>query len=72
MAQQDFTVGTFVVNLDYTPAVVVGQYLGDPLLRAVNAEGKQVGGQWVANPDRCRRFGTAAEAYAAALAAAKG
>lgn len=71
MAQQTFPIGTFVVNLEYTPAVVVGEYLGSPLLQAVNGAGAKKGGRWVADAAKCRVFDSASEAYAAALAAAK-
>lgn len=70
MAQQTFPIGTFLVNLAHTPAVVVGENHGDPVLRAINAAGKARGGRWVADAAKCRVFGSAGEAYAAALESA--
>lgn len=70
MAQQTFPIGTFVVNLAHTPAVVVGEHHGDPILRAIRADGKPKGGRWVADASKCRVFADGAAAYAAGLASA--
>lgn len=68
MAQQTFTIGAVVLNLEYTPAVVVGHYLGEPLLQSVAQDGRTYGGKWVGNPDKCRLMATVADAYQAAMA----
>lgn len=70
MAQQTFPIGTFVVNLAHTPAVVVGENHGDPILRAIRADGKPKGGRWVADAARCQVFVDGPTAYAAGLSAA--
>ena len=70
MANQTFQIGSFVVNLANTPAVVVGENHGDPILRAIRMDGKPYGGRWVADAAKCRKFETAGEAHKAALAGA--
>lgn len=68
MAQQTFTIGAVVLNLEFTPAVVVGHYMGEPMLQSVRQDGTTFGGKWVGNPDKCQAMATVADAYRAALA----
>jgi hypothetical protein len=60
---QSLKIGTFVVNLNHTPAVVVGSRHGDPVLQGVNSYGRKSGGKWVADAGRCTVVDSALAAH---------
>ena len=60
MANNNFAVGSVVVNFGQTAMVVAlfdrpgTDHNGHPILRALSADRKQfVGGKWVADPSKC-------------------